>query len=154
MVSKPKAQWLLLDLEESQKLQGSEMLPQPRGVFSATPSSAFIAKGQRLQVRQRRQSNWAMVTVKGELGFEAVFLPYRPHSFLFLITYVHECFVSLLCLCTMYMPGAHRGQKRTQNPPEFKLWMTVSHPVRAGNQTWGLWKNSQAFGHWAISLAP
>ena len=36
-------------------------------------------------------------------------------------------------LCTMYVPGVHRAQKRVWDALELKLRMVVSHHVGAGN---------------------
>jgi len=49
----------------------------------------------------------------------------------------------LLCLCLTSMPGGHRGQKRTSDPPATGLWMVVSHRVGAGNWTQVFWKNGK-----------
>lgn len=38
-------------------------------------------------------------------------------------------------VCTMYMPGALRGQKKVLDPLKLKLQMVMSQYVGAGNQT-------------------
>lgn len=48
-----------------------------------------------------------------------------------------------VCLCTKYIPAACRSQKMALDPLELELWVIVSCPVVAGNQTQGLWSSSQ-----------
>jgi hypothetical protein len=45
------------------------------------------------------------------------------------------------CMCTMRMPGVHRGQKKALEPLE--LDMVMSGLVDAETQTHVLWKSSQ-----------
>lgn len=45
-----------------------------------------------------------------------------------------------LCMCTTYMPGAHKVQKSVSDTLELALGMAVSHQVGVGNQTWVLCK--------------
>lgn len=42
----------------------------------------------------------------------------------------------------MYMPDACGDHKWVLNLLELKVWMVVSHRVRAENQTWILWKSN------------
>lgn len=42
-------------------------------------------------------------------------------------------------LCTAYIPGVQRSQKKVSDTLELKLQMVV----RAGTRTWVLWKSSQ-----------
>ena len=46
-------------------------------------------------------------------------------------------------MCTMYEPGACRGQKGALDPQEPELQMLVSCHVGAENQIQVLWKSSQ-----------
>lgn len=39
------------------------------------------------------------------------------------------------CLCTMYKPGAHRGQEKTGDPLELEIQVAVSCHVDTENQT-------------------
>lgn len=57
--------------------------------------------------------------------------------FFFKIVYVYLAFMSVLsvCICTIYMFGASRGQKRALEPLKLQLRMVVSHRVGTGNQT-------------------
>lgn len=51
------------------------------------------------------------------------------------------CLYVCLCLCTVFMLGAQKGQKRARIPSD---WIkVVSHHVGAGNWTPVLWMNSQ-----------
>lgn len=43
-------------------------------------------------------------------------------------------------LCTTFIPGAHRCQKRVSDPLEVELQVSVSHNAGAANQTQVLWK--------------
>lgn len=52
---------------------------------------------------------------------------------------------SCVGLCTTYMSGALRGQKRTLNLLGLELQTVLSHHMGAGNLTLVLWKNSQCF---------
>lgn len=45
-------------------------------------------------------------------------------------------------LCTIYMPGIHRGQKRVSDPQEHELQTVISLCVGARNQTWVLQERS------------
>ena len=45
-------------------------------------------------------------------------------------------------LCTSWMPGAHRGQKKALDLRELELQMVVSFQVGAKNRTWVLCKSS------------
>lgn len=38
-------------------------------------------------------------------------------------------------MCTTYVPGAIRDQKRDSDPMEMKLWIVLSHHVGALSQT-------------------
>lgn len=50
--------------------------------------------------------------------------------------FVYRCFVCMyVCMCTMYMPGAHRNQKRPQHLLGPELQTVLSCPVGTGNQT-------------------
>jgi hypothetical protein len=68
--------------------------------------------------------------------------------------------VWVLCLytwlCTLWVPGALKGQKRASYPMGLALQTLVGHYVGAGNQTWIFWKSSfnQCFNYWSISPAP
>lgn len=57
-------------------------------------------------------------------------------------------FFLIVCVCTMYKPGAGGGQKEASNPLGVELHTIVSHHVGAGNRTWLLWKSS-AFTYWS-----
>lgn len=52
----------------------------------------------------------------------------------------------MLCLCAVYMPGAHQGQKKELDSPtahELELQVVVViHYVRAANRTRTLYKSS------------
>ena len=52
---------------------------------------------------------------------------------------------SALCvsICTVYMPGAGRGQKRALDLLELELQMVVNCYVDAGNGTWVICKSSK-----------
>ena len=57
-------------------------------------------------------------------------------------------------LCTMCMPGAHRGQKRVPNQLKLELQMAVNCHVGLVNQTGISWKRSVcALNHRATSPA-
>ena len=47
-----------------------------------------------------------------------------------------------VCLCTIYVPGAHRSQQRRLGTLELELQTIESHHVGAGNQIQVLWKSS------------
>lgn len=42
-------------------------------------------------------------------------------------------FCLYVCMCTMCVPGAHRGQQRTSDPPGLELQIVVSRHVGAGS---------------------
>lgn len=53
--------------------------------------------------------------------------------FSYLILFLHEWVFCLhVCMCSVYMHGAHRGQKRVLDPLELKLqtaeWMLLPEP--------------------------
>lgn len=56
------------------------------------------------------------------------------------------------CLCTLWAPGALKGQKRASYPLGLEWQTVVSHLVGAGNLARILWISS--FNHWSISPAP
>lgn len=49
------------------------------------------------------------------------------------------------CLCTTFMSGASRGQKRTSDPLELELQIPVNCHVGARNRTWVFCKSNQCF---------
>lgn len=57
----------------------------------------------------------------------------RLKIYLFCSMYI--TFSSYVCLCTMYTPGAHGGQKRASDLPGQGLQVVVSHHLCARNQT-------------------
>lgn len=42
-------------------------------------------------------------------------------------------FCLCVCMCTQCKPDIHGGCKRASDVLELEVWMTVSHPVVAGN---------------------
>lgn len=66
-------------------------------------------------------------------------------------------FVRVFCLCvymhSMWVPSAHRDQKRAFNPLKLELQMIVNFHVGAGNKTQILWRAASIPNCWAISLA-
>lgn len=54
-------------------------------------------------------------------------------------------FCQHVCMCTTYMPGTCRGQKRALDFLELELWMVEICQVGPGNWTWDLWKSSKCF---------
>lgn len=57
---------------------------------------------------------------------------------IFLFPYFIFCvwlFFLHVFMCTMYVPGAQRGQRRVWDPLELELAMVVSRNVGAKNQT-------------------
>lgn len=57
-----------------------------------------------------------------------------------------------VCLCTVYMSGAHRGQERVLDALRLEL-QVMSHHVGAANQTQEA-SCGRASSHWGISLQP
>lgn len=55
-------------------------------------------------------------------------------------------------MCTRYMPGAYRGQKKVSDPLEFQV--TVSPHMTAGNWTMILCNRASALYPRLISPAP
>lgn len=62
---------------------------------------------------------------------------FKNYYFLFICV-----FCLCACLCTMYMPGAHRSQKKASVPLELEIQMVVHCHVGAKNWTQFLKKNS------------
>ena len=63
------------------------------------------------------------------------FLKNYFYAYIFLFLHV--------CLCTVYMPGACRGQKRASDPLELELQIVVSSQGEAGNWPWVLCKSNK-----------
>jgi hypothetical protein len=51
----------------------------------------------------------------------------------FLFYYMWMVFCLHVCLCTMCVPCAHKGQKRASDPLELDFQTVVSHHMGAGN---------------------
>lgn len=54
--------------------------------------------------------------------------------FVYAVVAVVEDF-AVMYVYIMYIPGAHRGNKRVSDPMGLELWITVNCYVSAGNQT-------------------
>lgn len=81
------------------------------------------------------------------LGFLIWSLKKKKKRDLFIFTLcVHEC-SPVLCMCTMFMPGAHGSLKRVMKPLELKLhlWVALWVVANLGQQT------ADALNCWAIS---
>jgi hypothetical protein len=65
-------------------------------------------------------------------------LPERERLHLF--TSLYMCFL-LICMCTLCVLDACRGQKRTSDPLVCESQMLMSHHVGAGSQSWVLCRN-------------
>jgi hypothetical protein len=73
----------------------------------------------------------------------AAFFSLIPPTPRFIDFSVNQCFCLCgVCMCTMYVFGAHGSQKRALEPLKLELWMVVDHCVGAGNQTWVLCKSN------------
>lgn len=48
---------------------------------------------------------------------------------------LHECVCMCVytCVCTMYVPGAHKSQERVLDVLELELWMVVNCHEDGGN---------------------
>lgn len=66
-----------------------------------------------------------------------------PITCLFIYNFDFMYFACKLCLCTMFMPDAHGGQKRVLSPLKLELQTVASWHMGAGNGAWFLWKSSQ-----------
>lgn len=49
-----------------------------------------------------------------------------------------KSFACMYVMCTLYVPGAYRGQKRASDPLDIKSWMVLRHSVDYGNRNLGL----------------
>lgn len=49
---------------------------------------------------------------------------------------MHMSVLPAVCLCTMFMPGACRGQETVHDALKLELKMVVTHLVGTGNETW------------------
>lgn len=54
---------------------------------------------------------------------------------LFLFYFVPECFCLHVFMCTTYMSGAHRDQKRESDTIELELQRVVNYYMSTGDQT-------------------
>jgi len=63
------------------------------------------------------------------------------------------CVFLHVCLCSMCVPGACRGQRKALGPLVLELQTVVSCYVVPGTRTWVLWKSSQCHwsNYWAVS---
>lgn len=57
-------------------------------------------------------------------------------------------------MCTTFVSGAHRGQKKASDSLKLGLWIIVSHHVSAEHRTQFLCKSGMRFEPLAISPAP
>lgn len=64
-------------------------------------------------------------------------------KFLFIFILCACAFCLYVCLCTTYVPGAHKGRKVSSGPLEQELQIVVSCCAGAGNWTRALWKSSR-----------
>lgn len=48
-----------------------------------------------------------------------------------------------VCMCTICVLGAYRGQKTVSYPLELELWTVVSHYVSTGIKTLALYKSNK-----------
>lgn len=68
---------------------------------------------------------------------------YCVGRFIFILIVCIWVFPLQVYLCTNFMPGALRGQKRASDSQELELQIVESHHMCAGNWTWLSWKSSQ-----------
>lgn len=47
-------------------------------------------------------------------------------KYIFILFCMYECFACIMCLCTIWMPGTHRGQKRSLDTLELELQIVVA----------------------------
>lgn len=80
----------------------------------------------------------------------AMFPDHFMLSFHFL--YVRAFYLNI-CIYAMYVPGAHREQKRALNALELEFPVVVSHCLGARNWTKPSVRGTSAFSCWAISPA-
>lgn len=59
-----------------------------------------------------------------------------------------------MSVCTTFMPGAHRDQKRALEPLELALQMVISCHVGSGNRPGFSGKAADALNHSSTSSAP
>lgn len=125
--------WLTLDRARELSIVGQNK--ESCSLLSRTVQRAFLSgflwRALRLLYRMIFQEHFhAEQLCARRFSFSLFFNLEKLHYF------VYRCFVCMyVCMCTMYMSGAHRNQKRPQHLLGPELQTVRSCPVGTGNQT-------------------
>lgn len=65
--------------------------------------------------------------------FRGQTIPFNPHIIVFVLFYGYDCFTPHVCMHTMCVRGAGRGQKKACQLLNLELQIVVSCPVKTGN---------------------